>query len=92
MAEIVASIGYLLFALVLCAIPTVVALGIGPPERGSWWYPDPDRWDYRLKLRLYATWMPAEWVKQPGGWIIRLIALIILAGTLWCIWGWALGA
>ncbi len=44
----------LVLSFVMCAPCVALLLGVGPPVHGSWWYPDPGRWDYQIKLSLYA--------------------------------------
>jgi hypothetical protein len=68
------------------AILLVALLASGPPEHGSWWYPNPDRWDYCFKLQLYAM-LDANTPSHPAErWFVRGVAPTVLVGTLAGIW------
>jgi hypothetical protein len=83
MAEVLMK---LLASLLFGTLPVVVLFAKGPPDHGSWWYPNPDRWDYPLKLRLYA-FLDANTPSHPvARWFVRVIASAILVCTLVCIW------
>jgi hypothetical protein len=78
---------FLLGAAIFCAFPAALLFVSGPPEHGSWWYPNPDRWDYGFKLLLYAA-LDANTPRQPGArWFVRVTALLVLAGILACLGG-----
>ena len=51
--EIVVVIVKIVATLVLGWIPLLLLVLSGPPERGSRWYPDPDRWDYSFLLPVF---------------------------------------
>jgi hypothetical protein len=79
LAKIVASV---LFG----AIPLAMLLASEPPKHGSWWYPNPDRWDYYLKLQLYVM-LDVNTPSHPAErWFVRAITAAVLAGTLTVIW------
>jgi hypothetical protein len=76
----------LLASVLFGAIPAAILFATGPPKHGSWWYPDPNRWDYPLKLRLYAI-LDANTPSQPAErWFVRVIASIVLIVTWACLW------
>jgi hypothetical protein len=76
----------LLASVLFGVLPVVVLFASGPPQHGSWWYPNPDRWDYPLQLRLYAI-LDANTPSQPAErWFVRVIASAVLVGTLACVW------
>jgi hypothetical protein len=76
----------LLATVLFGTLPVVILFASGPPRHGSWWYPNPERWDYALKLRLYPI-LDANTPPQPAArWFVRVIAFAVLVGTLACIW------
>jgi hypothetical protein len=76
----------LLASVLFGTLPVVVLFASGPPRHGSWWYPNPDRWDYPFKLRLYAILDANTPARAAARWLVRLIALAVLTCTLACIW------
>ena len=53
-----------------------------PPKQSSWWYPDPDRWDYGFKLLAYAI-IDANVPRQPEARLfVRIIATLLLVAIL----------
>lgn len=83
MTDIISNV---LFTLLIVPIPLVIMLGPGPAQHGSWWYPNPDRWDYPFKLRIYAI-MDLSTPKDPiGRWVVRGIAIVILVVSLALTW------
>jgi len=76
----------LLASVLFVTLPMVILFASGPPDHGSWWYPNPDRWDYPFKLRLFAI-LDANTPSQPAArWFVRTIALAVLFVGLTCIW------
>jgi hypothetical protein len=59
-------------------VPTVGAKLLGTPAYGSWWYPDPGRRLYHLKLSMYAFRMGAADSGWFGWIVIALGAILIL--------------
>jgi len=72
----------------LCAPPAVILAASGPPNHESWWYPNPERWDYPIKLRLYAvldTNLGPE--NQPvQKWFAKTVAAIIVVMICAAVW------
>jgi hypothetical protein len=73
---------------VLCALPIVTLVASGPPGHDSWWYPNPERRDYPIKLRLYAildaTFGPEDPPLQK--WFAKTVATIVVAMICVAIW------
>lgn len=85
--EIVVVIVKIVATLVLGWIPLLLLVLSGPPERGSRWYPDPDRWDYSFLLPVYAL---LDTNLRDAPLLMRIfaksIALVILATMISIIW------
>jgi hypothetical protein len=76
----------LLASVLLGILFVAVLFASGPSQHGNWWYPNPERWDYPFKLRLY-TLLDANTPSQPAArWFLRVIASAVLGCTLACIW------
>ena len=76
----------LLVSFLFGTIPFILLFASGPPQHGSWWYPNPKRWDYGFKLLLYAI-LDANTPAEPAGrWFVRGVAVIVLVMVLGMIW------
>src|SRR5262245_19019635 len=76
----------LMLSVVFVAIPVAILIAGEPPKHGSWWYPNPSRWDYRFKLWWYAV-LDANAPRRPSARrLVRVIVVLIVVGTLAGIW------
>jgi len=74
-----------ILAVVLASLGVLIGLALrrGPPERGSWLYPDPDRWFYHKKIHLYV-WCELAKTRfgcLMGAIIVFLTAVLIATGV-----------
>lgn len=82
-------IAKLALTVVLCGPPAIILFSTEPPSHGSRWYPDPARWDYPIKLRLYAM-MVANFGPDDQPLIARLLVktaaatiMVMIGAALW---------
>ena len=81
-------ISKILMSLLIVPFPLLILIAPGPARHGSWWYPDPDRLDYRFKLLLYAILVTNNPKDEVSRWSIRGIAILVLVVPLIFIWVW----
>jgi hypothetical protein len=75
-----------LASVVFGAIPFALLFATGPPRHGSWWYPNPDRWDCGFKVLLYA-FIDANTPSRPvDRWFVGVVVSLVLGGILAGIW------
>jgi hypothetical protein len=65
-------------------IPVGFLIFVNPPQRGTWWYPDPTQWGYRSKVWLYLVMFGGT--SQPTSSAAKCVGAVILALGIVVIW------
>jgi hypothetical protein len=68
------------------ALPAALFLASGPPNPGSWWYPDPRRLDYVFKLYLYAMLESNLPRRRIGRLAVRSFAVALFVISMYEVW------